>query len=241
MFNRPTIDSRPKWLRWFLFKKPLSASMEWWDRREVMLRSRAPLRYYLQNDLPAMLTHWKISIRNLVWWVRHRTTDQYHVVNTKLTPGYYEVDQRMLHSAFSLLVEYVEVGLASRSGMTKNAKVGGLSFLAAEINDSSVNQEVREIAEATRDLYLWWTVERPQRIDPWSAPEIWGDPQVDEKPSLILSLIGYRKSFSMKSISERSPDREKASKIAFATDRFYNHQDTSMLLKLVEIRSSLWT
>ena len=191
----------------------------------------------------------KRRFREAVWWVRHRTTDQYHIVTTELKPGYYELEQRLLYSSFKLLVEYVEIGLASKNldCDSKDPKVRGLQYLDWEINEPQCSQEQRDTAAAARLLYLWWTVERPRRLEPWSAPEIWGEVRSTEneqsKVPLVLSLLGIRKigrRFRMGDKS-RSDESRDAGAVARATEEFYTHQDTSMLLKLVEIRSSLWT
>ena len=42
------------------------------------------------------------------WWIRFRTWDKYHIVKTGLRPGYYEKDTILLYSSFNLLVDFVE-------------------------------------------------------------------------------------------------------------------------------------
>lgn len=50
--------------------------------------------------------------KDIKWFVLYRTTHRYHVVNSGLPPGYYDVDTVMLHTAFNLLKKFVEVELA---------------------------------------------------------------------------------------------------------------------------------
>src|SRR5690606_18112809 len=64
VFHRADPDPRPKWLRWFLFKVPMSATADWWDRRDAMLRRRAPLRYAIQHNTPIFFGRLKHIIRD---------------------------------------------------------------------------------------------------------------------------------------------------------------------------------
>lgn len=239
MFSRYKKDKRPRWLRWFLFEVPSSATGEWWDKRDEMLSRRAPLRYYLQHDLPMVVRLQGKKLNDLWWKVRHRTTDRYHVVNTGLKPGYYETNDRLLHASFTLLVEYVEIGLASRNydSNIKNPILRGLEHLDWEINDPQCAGPQAEDAKVVKDLYLWWTVERPERLDCWSAPEIWGDGKdEDEKPK---SIFRRRRRFSL---STKQPQHKiDGGSMAMALESFYSEQDTSMLIRLAEIRGSLWS
>ena len=54
----------------------------------------------------------KRLINSCYYWVRHRTIDKYHVIDTGLPPGYYEKDCQMLHGMFNLLVDHVDCEVA---------------------------------------------------------------------------------------------------------------------------------
>lgn len=246
MFSRYDNDKRPKWLRWFLFEVPSSATGEWWDRREDMLRRRAPVRYALQHDLPIIIKRQKHRLNDAWWKVRHRTTDRYNIVKTGLKPGYYEINDRMLHALFALLVEYVEIGLSSKNYGTelKDPKARGLEYLDWEINDPNCAGPQAETAATAKELYLWWTVERPARLDSWSSPEIWPNRQTDErKSSFVERLVGMR--FGRKNrlrLSMKQPKEEReAGDLARKLEEFYDFQDTEMLVRLAGIRRGLWT
>jgi hypothetical protein len=59
-------------------------------------------------------THTRLGrfLRNVKWAILHRITHRYNIVHTRLKPGYYDNDIRMLYANFNLLVEYVEIELA---------------------------------------------------------------------------------------------------------------------------------
>jgi len=48
------------------------------------------------------------NIDRVYWWIRYRTFSRYHIVNTGLSPRYYDVDELMFHACFSLLGRFVE-------------------------------------------------------------------------------------------------------------------------------------
>lgn len=248
MFSRYAKDTRPKWLRWFLFKTASSASGEWWDRRDDMLRRRAPVRYFLQHDLPIVVKRQKHRLNDAWWKVRHRTTDRFHIVNTGLKPGYYEINDRMLHAMFALLVEYVEVGLASKNYDSKLAtpKERGVEYLDWEINDPQCAGPQADTAATVKDLYLWWTVERPARLDSWSAPEIWPNRRKEEDDDpLFFRFMGVklgRRRRRFRLGTRNRPDSERESgDLARRLEDFYDFQDTEMLVRLAAIRRGLWT
>lgn len=45
---------------------------------------------------------------NMYWWVRHRTTDKYHVLETGLPPGYYDPDTRIINAVFLQAKKFME-------------------------------------------------------------------------------------------------------------------------------------
>jgi hypothetical protein len=89
------------------------------------VRAQGPGRVYVPVDLeaevfghsgtergPGMLlsrlfSWWDANVRS---WLRYRLLKRhrYHLVDTGLTPGYYDQDNRMLHACFALLVDYVD-------------------------------------------------------------------------------------------------------------------------------------
>lgn len=183
---------------------------------------------------------------NAAWWkVRHRTTDRYDIVKTGLKPGYHEISDRMLHAMFALLVEHVEIGLSSKNyeSKSKDPKVRGVEFLDAEINDPYCAGRQAEDAATIKDLYLWWTVERPARLDSWMAPEIWPDRHKEEQP-LFYRIMGVKLARSRRvrfGLSKRPDSERESGELARRLEEFYDFQDTEMLVRLAAIRVVLWT
>lgn len=89
------------------------------------------------------------KLRDIWWWMLHRTTHRFNRVKIKsLKPGYYDIDYRMLHACFQLLVDYVE------------------NERPFEIIDWDHDDESRQIAQEIKELYYWWKNEYPMRREP---------------------------------------------------------------------------
>lgn len=102
-----------KFFRWMRFNPPSSASWDEWGDFEDKYREEAPIRHFIMKKLVlGFQVRVVMRLANIRRWIMYRTTERYHIVDTKLEPGYYDADTLMLHSMFSLLVDYVEVELA---------------------------------------------------------------------------------------------------------------------------------
>lgn len=244
-FHRHEVDPRPKWLRWFLLKSVVSATGPWWDRRTEQLIHRAPIRYYLQHDVPMWFRRQAQVWRDRKYWIIHRTTDKYHVVPTGLKPGYHDAGERMLYASFELLRQYVEITQASsnyNSDLPKtDARARGLEYLQWQIDDPQCAGHQADTAKIVKDLYLWWVDERPKRTDPYDCEGIWGKKD-DTENTKRLSWRERRKARRLRRrmFSDDSKDRRLAGARSHALTTFYDAQDSGMLTKLVSVRLSLW-
>lgn len=95
---------------WMDYDPPGSLSSKGWRLFNHEFKERAPIRYWLTNDLRRKVflpVKWKYE--RAFRWIGYRTIDRYHVIDTGLPPDYYDIDTLMLHSNFSLLKDFVEV------------------------------------------------------------------------------------------------------------------------------------
>ena len=189
----------------------------------------------------------KNAVKNAERWIAFRTYDKYHVVKTDLEPGYYDIDTRILHSNFSLLVDFVEIEKASLqyffasyeeaknnsrvsfNKLTKEQKKElGLQYLNWEIeNDEEFFPKQQKVsAKEIKNLYLWWTEVRPSRIDPYDKYE-------EELDELSGSLNNMPEKNKKKLINLYK-------KIGKLEDQ-YEKEDDAMLIRLMNVRRNLWT
>lgn len=227
-------------MKMFSFTKPYAATLDVWGRWQSIISTRYPKLYYLREVLPSKIRVIFRKINDAIWWVRYRTTHRYHDLKIKnLKPGYHDVDHKILYVNFSLLMEYVEIGLSSKNHEwhDKNTKgwfkkwksaEAGLNYIDEMINDEDIKSNApNQIEEAmiVRRLYLWWTVERNNRIETYSDPRIWEGVEKNKLSFGVWKDDAYNKALHNMGNSST----------------FYEDQDQKMLEKLISIRCSLWS
>ena len=127
------------------------------------------------------------KLEKLLDYIRFRTYDRYDRIKlNSLEPSYYDVDTRLLHGMFNLLVDFVEIEKANMEIIfgeddlysrptfhkwysriyrrikklfsTQRFPEKGLAYLDWEINntDKDFPESQREYAKEEKELYLWW-------------------------------------------------------------------------------------
>lgn len=134
-----------------IWPTPVAMTAEGWDKWENDKKSKYPIRFFLFEDLPVYFSVYiKRPIKDLYWYIRHRTFDRYHVIKTNLEPGYYDVDTLMLESCFKLLERFVD-------------EEDGLNFI-----DWSWNEDHKNIEKEIVFLLNWYRG-RKERERIWDA------------------------------------------------------------------------
>ncbi len=67
----------------------------------------------IRNKIKTLIRDALEHLKHLERQIAYRTYEKYHTVKTDLVPGYRDIDERMLHACFSLLVDFVEIECAS--------------------------------------------------------------------------------------------------------------------------------
>lgn len=113
-------------------------------------QEKHPIKFFFLHELPVHLYNPKLifqtlsnSFSNLKYWFMYRYVQkhQYHKIDTRLKPGYYDYDTRLLHGCFSLLCEFIEE-----------------SKYYIDIVDHEDPENIKFL-----ELYNWWITERPKR------------------------------------------------------------------------------
>jgi hypothetical protein len=243
---------------WANYNPPGALTTEAWHLFNEEFKEKAPIRYYFDKTFPKYFRPIKGKISDLMWGIRYRTYDKYHVIRTGLKPGYYEIDTRMLHCNFSLLVSYVELQLAGMcylfsdeyekerwkwnipfySHFVKVDPIWGVTSLYRRIEGGkSASAAPSDIAEAefgkeVLELYTWWTKTRPAR-------HLQKEPLPDYSNQGLGSMAIFHPAF----------DETAADYVAFtaaykkneALKEAWEIEDDEMLIRLVKIRKRLWT
>lgn len=151
---------------WFNFYPPTSAAWEEWRAFDTRFKKEAPIRYYLRESIGWIEWYLFYTPKEIISWVKYRTTHRYHVVHTGLKPGYHAVDELMLYSLFMLAQHFVEVRCAHkykwfypRRGKVDNKRCGQ-AYLKCMQRDED-NAHLRRPFQAILHVYRYWTIERP--------------------------------------------------------------------------------
>ena len=152
-----------------------------------------------------------------------------------------DLDYKMFHANFSMLVEFVEQELAINSTARKYGRENGLAHLDWEIdlvNDPTVNPWEREMcraqsenAKVVKELYLWYKDIRPARPDP---DDLWS----------VRYPRANRKMEGNKYVVDKQEDEADCHALieqAWKIEKQYDEEDTEKLITLIRIRHSLWT
>lgn len=236
-------------------EKPRSATMEQWIDWEDRSIATNKFAFWIVEELfnkmqniacyPGDVCHaFRVYYRN-------RFCDKIHYLKTGLKPGeWYEFDQRLLHGMFGALVDFVEgecgyswnaktqptllqtaISYATWTSITN--KQQGIDELKANIAIGTDQPSQSASYQKIFDLYMWWTIERPNRPDPYEVAEYDLTPAVDENGKR-LSIFK-----TMKLID--SKDRQAKYKIVKQIQQQYEDEDTQKMIELIEIRHTLWT
>ncbi len=106
MKKKSLIKSFSRWLR---YSPPDSLTSKGWRLFSEEFRKNAPIRYFLSETLRVKFYYpimWKFE--KLSDWIRYRVFDRYHVIDTKLKPGYHEISETLLWGSFNQLKDFVE-------------------------------------------------------------------------------------------------------------------------------------
>lgn len=159
-----------------------------------------------------------------IYWLKYRLhpRHKYHLVDTKLGPGYYDQDTRMLHACFSLLGDYIE-------------EEGGIEAIRS--NGETIHVIDGEKQAEIVALWDWWKVEKPADEAKRDAmmSELFGGQKLETKPvEGNDNLVEWVE-------PEHSPEWEARWEIYQALDKKIDDDEQAMLHRLINLRPGLWT
>lgn len=246
---------------WMSYNPPGALSGTGWRLFNEEFSKKAPVRFYIKTHFKKQFV-WPITRRyeRISQWIRYRTSDKYHIVNTGLTPGYYSNDDIILHANFNILKTFVEVELSRFScwSSKSNKKVSwwkkyipfyykffpikynieySVKHLewAATLDDPALSvyersDEQAHAARETLELYNWWVNTRPARKE---------HEYVSYSDQGLGSLSVLDDEFD-----REAPDYKAhvaASNLSTKQEADWAAEDDQMLARLIKIRKHLWT
>lgn len=244
---------------------PLAATIKGWKEWETKAKSEEPIKFWFYDTLPGYISDTKYIMlkpfKDIKNFVRYRTYDKHHIINTGLVPGYHECDTRLMHGMFNLLVDFVEVELAWMNYISnKENKASwwkklvpslksyrdpesGIDYLnwEATLDDPKLSEFERSDLQAANAreklvIYNWWKFIRPAREDAidlsgWSA---WSANK--RKKNGVFGLLSIK--------DDSDEEKDEIRRILAKRDQIdaaYDEEDTQMMIRLCKIRLSLWS
>lgn len=259
----------------FLRDVPTAETAKGWREWRQKANSEQPIAYWL-NETAADWIRDKVRyvtdpVKKFQSLVRYRVFDRYHLIDTGLEPGYADMDTRMLHGMFNMLVDFVEIEKAwmtvvfSKDDQKKyrypwgsigwvrfrsfRCPEAGLDHLRWEmtLDDPNLPYEERCDSQAghareVMALYDWWKNVRPNRPDPMIAS---GWSEHCDRMREEKKAKGYDDLLDFLDSDDETPEQQEENLAIIRRTReiekAYDDEDEAMLMRLVKIRKGLWT
>ena len=244
-------------------EKPSSATTEEWNewRQES---KRYKFATWLTDDAfdgVQNFIYWPLDALNGVrYYVKNRFFDKMHYLPTRLEKGkYYDLDTRLMHGLFESLVDFVEMEKAHmqlishaddrraifryhwwglRWSSFRSRELGmkhldwEMTLDSPDMEDDHVCETQAQTAREVVALYTWWKDIRPVRPDPYDASG-WSDYCKSRSDRGCSMLAG------------ETEEEEQQSKVVIKRleeiETQQLQEDDAMLIRLINIRRSLWT
>lgn len=180
------------------------------------------------------------KLSKLKYWLMYRLIPKhkYHLVRTGLAPGYYDIDQIMLHANMALLCRYVENQCNGEAALEKQVK--SLLNDAIDAKDdnglrTSLNQQAHTDVTALV-IYRWWKYEWKKEWNEYDAAlaDRYSGEMTFSEPDDIdgtMKITSYGENPNAKMTVEELWDFEKR----------LQDKEQEMLKCLIDLRFSLWT
>lgn len=240
--------------------KPEAATAEEWDEWNDNIEVNHPTIHWIVDKMFDGVQNclmFPMDVLNEIrTYLRMRYVIKSHLIQTNLKPGeWHEVENQILHGCFSLLVDFVECQKANMQVWSQKqkdqplwrrfpilrwgqyrSKEDGIAYLKWEmsLNQDGIPDRQAKDAVDIYQLYLWWTETRPKRVDPYELAG-WNkfeeDHPRDRSVFRLTSNITPEEQQELKSIFER----------VRVIEQQYQQEDDEMLIKLIQLRQSLWT
>lgn len=252
-------------------KKLASGTSKEWHNWEHQSKRLYPVRHWIAEELLDIVQNiifWPMDqIKDIKRYINYRWLTKTHMLKSRLRKGeWHELDTRILYCLFDELVDFVEIDQAYhhlRWDKAQRSKYNmpfwahgwipfynwrcaqaGIDYLDWASNlvhdeeyccDKPFYMQPTPQALAAQEqleLYTWWTKTRPARLDPYDASG-WST-YCDRKRSHGIDL------FSNDDVVDESQSRDILDRLN-QMEQEYNQEDEDMLIRLIRIRSSLWT
>jgi hypothetical protein len=253
--------------------KPPSETWEGWDDWHDAATKSHSLRYWLAEEglgkLQDVVTWPKRKIDDVRCYISNRYVSKTHALTSNLKKGaYHEYEERLLHSMFDSLVDYVEIEEAwnhlvwaneetrkmyrsmRRWTFTKwrdaSAGIDHLLWAAALVQDESTGVQPSDAHYGSPTGQARHAIEILELYNWWKSRVSRPDPYE------VCGWIDYcarrgspeNKGKRILTRSKSNEDQKESSRILKAVTKMeeaYDKEDTDMMIRLIKARKGMWT
>jgi len=190
---------------------------------------RWKIRLFLQHTAPFS---W---IRNANYWFKYRFINEhkYNLVDTGLEPGYYEVDERMFHACFNLLVQFIEEETSWKHLICSDKEMKKRPWWM------TLKRYCRKNRVKLGLGHLEWAQGLAVEMDE-NGDNVFDSPlQINYPGSQGWAAKEMKELYFW--YKEIYPKRWSNTKYMYNLDDFYHEEQTNMLKRLIDVRGRLWT
>ena len=168
------------------------------------------------------------KLKKLKYWFMYHFTrqHQYHIIRTGLSPAYYDIDTLMEAAIVSLLKRYIEVECNGIDEFTKFTDSLLDDIHEVEPRDLIKSQRARQLDLI--EAYVWFTSGRQEAED---------DLREMFKDRSPMTIEYNEDGVTIKRVDPSKPNHRDYMR---RMDQLYE-RNTTMLMKIVELRGSMWT
>lgn len=176
------------------------------------------------------------KVSDIKYWFMYRFLPEhkYHVVYTDLKPGYYDIDEVMLHACMKLLRRYVEDELHGvkeiQDWIDELKKSADNKDYFTEVHSKSQLQHL----EDTLEIYNWWMFQRQKEwelYDKHLTAIYSGEMKWTKQDNDLYELTDV----GVDPNAEWTPDQ------LHEYENSINQKEDDMLARLIKMRRSMWT
>lgn len=224
-------------------KQPKTETSEGWAEWEKKAKLKHPVRYWIAEELldyiQSVVCFPKVTLQKIEGYINKRWITKSHTLQSNLKKGdWHNLDERILHSLFDELVNFVEIEksrLAYWTGASEHSKSikYKISRKIPFYNMRNPKEGVDYLNEETGFIYDEWDI----KGDPSKKGALTQQALAAKE---ILELYFWWKDVRPNRMSDFELMANVDHQEYFKKEQELYEEDTQMLIRLIKVRGHLW-
>ena len=175
----------------------LLAEMDKWELERLEFAKKHPILAKIKDIYRSL--RWSLNNPGPIWWIKYRIIPKhkYHVIYTKLSPGYHDPSARILSAVFGELEDWANRDyhtdgyiVSGRIAIPK-AIVGDVANVSYDTGEPATEDDIeyylmkKDTFDDLREVYLWW-IKIGRDPDRWIEEQCWENQEDRKNPENIF-------------------------------------------------------